>query len=263
MDISVFEIIGPVMVGPSSSGTAGMARLGWVAGRFLDKPVKKINLSFHPRFQDYTGLRSHVALIGGVLGMREYDSNLKNALNIARERGITLTASRLKPPLPDALVVKITMVQEDDVVRSVSGISVGGGSISIVGVDDFQVELISTEKYFWVWADKDITEQLQQAMPAGTKIHTDCKNDKYLFYVGVPLKMEESSCDCVKDISGVSRTLFTEPFLSFGYRPYTPLFTTFADLMRLSEETGKTIPELAIEYEIGRSGRTRKRYGTI
>ena len=48
MDISVFEIIGPVMVGPSSSGTAGMARLGWAAGRFLDGPVKAIDLGFHP-----------------------------------------------------------------------------------------------------------------------------------------------------------------------------------------------------------------------
>ena len=85
MDISVFEIIGPVMVGPSSSGTAGMARLGGAAGRFPEGPVRAVHLTFHPRMQDYAGVRSHVALIGGVLGMREYDPELKNALEIAKE----------------------------------------------------------------------------------------------------------------------------------------------------------------------------------
>ena len=259
MDISVFEVIGPVMVGPSSSGTAGMARLGWAAGRFLDGPVKKIHLAFHPRLQDYAGLRSHVALVGGVLGMREYDPNLKHALDIARERGIQLTAGKLKPPLPDALVVKLYMEQESGVVRTVEGISVGGGSISITAIDDFPVELISTEKYLFVWADANVSEAILRMMPPETELKKSEKEGKSLFYMGVsPQLKEEPVKEGLQKIPGVTKALFTEPFLSFGYRPYQPLFTTFADLMRLTDETGKDIPELAIEYEMDRSGRTRQ-----
>lgn len=258
MDISVFEVIGPVMVGPSSSGTAGMARLGWAAGRFLDGPVKAINLAFHPRLQDYAGLRSHIALIGGVLGIREYDPELKNALEIAKQRGIKLTASKLKPSLPDALVVTISMEQESGVVRRVSGISVGGGSISITAIDDFQVDLISTEKYLFVWADADLSEQILKMMPQGTTLKKDCKNGKYLLYMGVPTTMDETVGEKIQALSGVTKVLFTEPFLGFGYQPYEPLFRSFEDLMRLSDETGKDIPELAIEYEMARSGRSRQ-----
>ena len=258
MDISVFEIIGPVMVGPSSSGTAGMARLGWAAGRFLDGPVKAIDLGFHPRIQDYAGLRSHVALVGGVLGMREYDPELKNALEIAKERGIRLTASKLKPPLPDALVVTLSMEQENGEVRRVCGISVGGGSISITAIDDFAVELISTERYLFVWADRDVSQALPEKLPAGTRLKHDCKHGRYLFYMGIPSDLDPSVEDALRALPGVTRVLSTDPFLRFGYRPYEPPFRSFEDLMRLSEESGKEIPELAIEYEMARSGRSRQ-----
>ena len=259
MDISVFEVIGPVMVGPSSSGTAGMARLGWAAGRFLDGLVKAINLKFHPRMQDYAGVRSHIALIGGVLGIREYDPELKNALEIARMQKISVSASFFKDPLPqNEHTVTISMEQETGVVRRVSGISVGGGSISITGIDDFEVDLISTERYLFVWSDSNISEELPKMMPEGTTVKKDCKNGKYLFYMGVPMKMDEAVGGRIKNLPGVTKVLFTEPFLGFGYRPYQPLFRTFEDLMRLSEETGKTVPELAIEYEMARSGRSRQ-----
>ena len=260
MDISVFEVIGPVMVGPSSSGTAGMARLGFAAGKFLDEPLKALNLRFHPRNTDYAGLRSHLGLIGGVLGLREYDPQLKNALDMAREQGIEVTASRFSEPLPKSgLTVGFTMVQKSGAVRKVTGVSVGGGSIAIIGIDDFQVDLTSTAKHLFVWADNDVSEAITKALPGGSTVKQDEKQGKYLFYAEVPLDLDE---DAVTRQLGVTphigKTLFVEPFLTFGYVPHQPLFTTYEALMRLSEESGKTVAELAIDYEINRSGKTRQ-----
>ncbi len=258
MDISVFEVIGPVMVGPSSSGTAGMARVGYAAGKFIDEPVKSINLVFHPRHSEYAGLRSHLALIGGVLGMREYDPMLKEALNIAHERRIDVTASQFTEPLPKSgLTVRVEMTQKSGKQCNITGVSVGGGSISIIGINDFDVELSSTARHLFVWADKNISEEIKNAVKVNS-IKQSEKNGKYLFYMEIPLAEDENIKYNVSKINGVTKTLITEPFLTFGYVPHKPLFTTYKELIELSEKTGKDIPELTIEYELNRSGRTRE-----
>lgn len=259
MDISVFEVIGPVMVGPSSSGTAGMARLGLAARKFLDGPVKSIDLKFHPRNSSYAGLRSHLALIGGVLGIPEYDPRLRNAMDYAKEQGIALSASRFEEPLPKSgLTVRLGMVEKSGRHCDVTGVSVGGGSIDIIGIDDFAVELSSTAKHFFVWADRDVEEELKACLPQASAWKKDCKGGKYLIYGEVPLKMDEAEAGAAAALPGVTKTLFVEPFLSFGYVEHEPLFTSYEQLIALSESEGKSIAELAIEYEIGRSGRTRQ-----
>lgn len=89
MDISIFEVIGPVMMGPSSSGTAGMYRLGAAARLFLPGELSAVDLRFTPRFgEGYLACRSHVALMAGLLGMASDDPRQKDALAIAKERGI-------------------------------------------------------------------------------------------------------------------------------------------------------------------------------
>ncbi|MGD9566794.1 MAG: L-serine ammonia-lyase, iron-sulfur-dependent, subunit alpha [Sedimentibacter sp.] len=258
MDISVFEVIGPVMVGPSSSGTAGMARVGFAAGKFLDCPLKKLNLVFHPRHSEYAGLRSHVALIGGVMGIPEYDPMLKEAMTIAKERGIEVTASMFEEPLPKSgLTVRLEMTQENGEQCNITGISVGGGSIAIIGINDFEVELSSTAKYLFVWSDSDVSDEIKKI----TKIPLVKKNEnkgKYLIYMEVTDGIEEILKNSVQKINSVTKVLFTEPFLKFGYVPHTPLFKTFSELMALSDRTDKDVAELAIEYEMVRSGKTRK-----
>ncbi len=259
MDISIFEIIGPVMLGPSSSGTAGMARLGKAAHKFIDAPLKSIDLKFHPRNKDYAGLRSHVALIGGAMGFEEYDPIIKDSLKIAKERNIEVSASYFEAPLPDdGHTVCLTMEQIDGKVKKVTGVSVGGGSINIIGIDDFKVELSSTQKHFFIWANKDVFEEVQLIIQEENKIKKVCENGSYLIYFGVDENFDENKAKSFEKISGVTKTLITEPFLTFGYVPHEPLFTTYEQLMSISKETGKDIPELTIEYEMIRSGKTRQ-----
>ena len=62
----------------------------------------------------------------------------------------------------------------------------------------------------------------------------------------------------IEKLQGVSKVFFVEPFLTFGYVPHEPLFRSFEDLMRISKETGKDIAEIAIDYEMDRSGRSRE-----
>jgi len=83
------DIIGPVMVGPSSSHTAGAAKLGRLARRVWNDEVSKVDIYLRGSFAaTYWGHGTDKALVGGLLGFLPHDERIKDALNIARERGM-------------------------------------------------------------------------------------------------------------------------------------------------------------------------------
>lgn len=86
---SVFDIIGPVMVGPSSSHTAGAVRIGLIArGLFNGKP-KHVDIYLYGSFMEtYKGHGTDVALVGGLLGYDTDDDRIKTSLKDAEQQGI-------------------------------------------------------------------------------------------------------------------------------------------------------------------------------
>ena len=259
MDISLFEVIGPVMLGPSSSGTAGMARLGYAAHLFLMEPLQSIDLCFHPRDTGFFGLRSHVALVGGALGMRPEDPALRRSLEIAKERGITLSASKFTAePLPEsALTVKLSFVEKSGRQCEITGVSVGGGSIAITNIEGFPVSLSSTAANVFVWADRPVEEALRAMFPQ-YEVGVSRQGERELCWINTGKKPDLAAADKAAALPGVTRTLALEPFVPLGYVPHTPLFRSFDELIARADETGEDCLELALSYEQNRSGRTRQ-----
>ncbi len=125
---SVFEIIGPVMTGPSSSHTAGMARIGTVANKLFKKTHEKISLTFsHAMQKTYKGHKSDSAVIGGILGFGEASPKLKTAVEEAQKQGIEINISFFDESYPPNTVL-IELESGKDAF-SLEGVSVGGGSI--------------------------------------------------------------------------------------------------------------------------------------
>ena len=90
MIVSIFEVAGPIMVGPSSSHTAGAARLSRLATLFLNQPFRHVSFGLHGSFaRTYHGHGTDLALVAGALGIRQEDEEMKRAFQIAQERGIT------------------------------------------------------------------------------------------------------------------------------------------------------------------------------
>ena len=260
MDVSLFEIIGPKMMGPSSSATAGMARLGSTAHKFLTGPVQHIDLRFVPAMEDsYYAWRSHLALIGGVIGIAEDDSRLLQAMDLCREKGITLSYSLFPEPAPPMLLtVQITCRQKDGTVHSLYGISVGGGSIAVEKIDGFAVKPTATEAHLFVFADKDVEGALLSCLPGGKLASKDCREGRYLLCIAVAKDGHEEMAEKARKVPGVTRVQYLEPFSDLGFVPHEPLFTDYAQILELSQKTGKTVPELAMDYEENRSGRSRQ-----
>ena len=88
-NIGIFDVLGPIMIGPSSSHTAGAARLGKIARTIVNKPIKEVTFLLHGSFKEtYKGHGTDRALVAGILGMMPDDARLRDALTLAKEEGI-------------------------------------------------------------------------------------------------------------------------------------------------------------------------------
>ena len=138
----MFDIVGPVMIGPSSSHTAGAVRLGLMAGKILGEQPVKAEIKLHGSFaQTYRGHGTDRALIAGILGFQPDDERIRNSMDIARERGLDFSFSKVEifEAHPNTAIIELTGVSGRRTV--VTGASIGGGNINILNIDGFEVNL--------------------------------------------------------------------------------------------------------------------------
>ena len=135
---SIFDMIGPVMIGPSSSHTAAVVRIGRVAHRILGGTPSEAVITFYNSFsRTYEGHGSDRAIAGGLMGYATDDARIKESLQIAEKEGMQLTfkavhnASHLHP---NSVRLQLSTGTH---AAQVLGISRGGGLISIVEIDGF------------------------------------------------------------------------------------------------------------------------------
>ena len=138
----MFDIVGPVMIGPSSSHTAGAVRLGLMAGKILGEQPVKAEIKLHGSFaQTYRGHGTDRALIAGILGFQPDDERIRNSMDIARERGMDFSFSKVEifEAHPKTAIIELIGVSGRRTV--VTGASIGGGNINLLNIDGFEVNL--------------------------------------------------------------------------------------------------------------------------
>ena len=140
--MNVFDIIGPVMIGPSSSHTAGAVRLGRVASKVMDgKKPKEIEITLSGSFaRTYRGHGTDRALLAGLMGYHSYESEIRDALEIAKERGINYRFVTEDIPGAHPNTARIHFTLENGEEGTVEGASVGGGSIRVDYVNGMRVD---------------------------------------------------------------------------------------------------------------------------
>ncbi len=136
MNLSVFEVLGPVMIGPSSSHTAGAARLGRVARMVAGRPFTKVWFGLHGSFaKTGRGHGTHEALLAGALGLREDDERLRNAYELAADQGVDYEFAELELPDAHENTARIRFYHTDGSQSEIEGSSIGGGRILITRID--------------------------------------------------------------------------------------------------------------------------------
>lgn len=136
--MSLLDVIGPVMVGPSSSHTAGACRIALLARHTLLSPPQQADIALHGSFaKTGKGHGTHLALIGGLLGFYPHDERLADAFGAADgQLSYTFTTEDLGDVHPNT--VKLSLRNETEQVV-VTGSSLGGGLVKIFNVNGFEI----------------------------------------------------------------------------------------------------------------------------
>lgn len=138
----VFDIIGPIMIGPSSSHTAGAVRIGLMARKILGEEPVQATIELHGSFaQTYKGHGTDKAIIAGIMGFATDDERIKDALSIAVSIGLKyqINTTDLGDAHPNTAV--IYLIGEAGRMTKLVGASIGGGNIRITNIDEYDVEL--------------------------------------------------------------------------------------------------------------------------
>ena len=140
--VSLLDIIGPVMVGPSSSHTAGACRIGLLARSLVGGTPQTAKLELHGSFaRTGEGHGTDKALVGGLLGFRPDDERLRDALDIADREGLAYRVEKTtiaEDAHPNT--VRLT-IERDGTSVEVVGESLGAGRVRLTSIDGFPVEV--------------------------------------------------------------------------------------------------------------------------
>ncbi len=262
---SIFnDVIGPVMRGPSSSHTAASIRIARMATCLLGQPVKKAVFQFDPNGSlatTYDGQGSDIGLASGFLGFDMKDERIKDALQIARERGVKLEFI-IKPFRNNhPNTYKMTLTGEDNSQLEVSAISTGGGMIEFIELDGFTISSMGDYYEAFIVLKK-------QAAPYTDSLIDHLKQNDYIDHVILQkkddrllLNIKSSSGSCKELVN--SSNIFNHAVQVYYSEPVMPVLSgknisvPFLDSQQALEFVKNTYREpweIAALYESHRSG---------
>lgn len=138
---SVFDIIGPVMIGPSSSHTAGAARIGRAARHLFGREPKYAHVHLYGSFaKTYKGHGTDVAIIGGLLDYETDDTRISQAIETARKNGMKIRFHE-EEAITDHPNTARLKIGDDEGELELVGISIGGGKAEITELNGFELNL--------------------------------------------------------------------------------------------------------------------------
>lgn len=168
---SVFDIIGPVMIGPSSSHTAGAVKIGRVANKLFGTVPPKVTVHYYESFaRTHRGHGTDYAIAAGLLGFASDDSRIPSAPMIARQGGMDLrfVEEEGESPIhhPNTAILQMT---GDKTRVTVAGCSIGGGIIEIRAINLDGVDILPAGPLPIV-IFRDYSKQMANALAINTDL---------------------------------------------------------------------------------------------
>ncbi len=139
---SLFDILGPIMIGPSSSHTAGASRIGLIARQLLrERPARAAITLYNSFAKTHKGHGTDKAIIGGILGFRPDDLRIRDAFGLGKQAGLEWTFSFVSDPAHyHSNTARIRLAGNSGTGIEIVGVSLGGGRIRIKELEGFAVD---------------------------------------------------------------------------------------------------------------------------
>ena len=210
--MDVFDIIGPIMVGPSSSHTAGACRIGkYARGILSEEPMNaviKLSGSFK---KTYKGHGTDKAIIAGLLGFNEDDERIRESIEIAKKEGRNFTILEEDIENAHANTAEIIMIKANGEKVVIQGSSIGGGNILITEINDAKVNINGLFDVLVV-GHVDIPGMVYKITKVlyqwkininGFSLHREEKSGNAVAIIEVDDKIDDKLCDEMREVENV------------------------------------------------------------
>ncbi|WP_323720685.1 L-serine ammonia-lyase, iron-sulfur-dependent, subunit alpha [Acetomicrobium sp.] len=257
--VSVFDALGPVMTGPSSSHTAGMVRIGKISRILLGDTPERIELSFYGALAlTYKGHFSDSAIVAGLLGMDEDSPGIVNALDIARNQCINIKYQLNVDSDKDPNTVEMFLSRDQDNLH-IEASSIGGGEILVSKVDEFSVSLKGDEDGVMFVATDYLNHDVINSLLGDNLLeiqycNSDTNANKRLVKCLTKEPLSLTSIERLKQSTGIEKVFPLRNILSYKLVDHEPLFSTLDGFLQYSFSKGISLPEAVMHYEMKRSG---------
>ncbi|MFI3210761.1 MAG: L-serine ammonia-lyase, iron-sulfur-dependent subunit beta [Peptostreptococcaceae bacterium] len=221
-DYSIFDVVGPNMIGPSSSHTAGAARLGKMARKIVGSNIIDVKFYLHGSFAEtYKGHGTDKSLVGGILGFETDDVRIRDAFNIAKSEGLNFEF--IKANLGDDChpnTVKMYITLNDSNKFIVVGSSIGGGNIKITEIDGLKMNFDGS-KFSMILELKNepgsmasVISLLAENKKNIATIYSNAIANTNFSFVSIETdeKLEDDLIDAIKNSSVVDRIVVLDKF---------------------------------------------------
>jgi L-serine dehydratase len=262
--ISIFnEVIGPVMLGPSSSHTAGAFQIEILARSLLGAEPARADIIFDPEGsygKVYKEQGADRAFVAGLLGWSICDGRVPKALEAATAQGknIRFHVRRLvEPNHPNTLEVHLTAAEGRRL--SLTAKSVGGGAIEITHLNIWEVRLTGHTHVVAVEMDQGEEDAILTLIQDPTLAQDlVCHTKQGMTFICVPRRspLSPESEDKLRSMPGIREVWSAKPV--FFVHQEAPIFSNATEMVNLAEDRGISLGEIALEYEARLLGMSEK-----
>lgn len=252
MTTSAFEVLGPIMVGPSSSHTAGALRIAQVARILGPKPLERVEFVLYNSFaHTYKGHGSDKALVAGILGLAPDDTRVRDSFELAKQANLRfefIPSENGAGKHPNT--VCIVMHGVDGTRMEVTGESLGGGRMRISSIDNIAIELSGDLPTIFV-AHTDTPGVLASLTSELSKAHINIATLRTFRSKkgGQAYSVIEIDNDIPEELVGTLRHIHHVGLVNMVNIPGTVVITPDATLTH-NFETGKELLELCQRFNL-------------
>ena len=256
---SIFnDVLGPIMTGPSSSHSAGCARIGRTARSLFGGDVRRADIIFEERGSypsTYIGQGSDFGFTGGLLGYSTDDVRLKDAVAIAKNEGREITFKKERLLFRHPNEAKIVIYGEDGSEDlTLMTYSLGGGMFEITELDGYTVDISGGERLAFVECEDGRTAE--DAYDTLAECGYDLGRSGALLTVHLLPESDTAPIDALRTKSGIAHVRYAEPVMPVLLSGREAPFFSAAESLEYKRTHGGEMWSLALEYEkaIGRAG---------
>lgn len=215
--MNLFDVIGPVMVGPSSSHTAGAVRMGNIARRLLGEPVGQARLLLYGSFlASGRGHGTHQALVAGLLGMEPDDPRIPRSFELAKEQGLSFSFGKADLREAHPNTAKLLLWGRGGRELEVVAASLGGGRIRVCSIDGLEANFCGDSPTLVVHnldQPGHVTQITSALSSRGINIATiqlyrDHRGGRAVFVMECDQEVPQASLDWIAGLEGIQKVTY-------------------------------------------------------